>query len=91
VRVLLDHLDKVVRYDALVTAYEATGASGHPASVRTLVARLSTRLRTVGLELVCVRRRGVLLTAGPRAGASGLGGHADREPAAEAAALGRHA
>jgi len=64
VRVLLDHLDKVVTYDTLVAAYAATGASGHPASVRTLVARLAVRLHHVGLELVSVRRRGVLLTVG---------------------------
>jgi hypothetical protein len=69
VRVLIDHLDKVVHYDAVMSAYQSTGGSGHPASVRTLVARLATRLRTVGLELVSVRRRGVLLTVGaPPAG-----------------------
>ncbi|MEQ1786504.1 MAG: hypothetical protein ABL966_05580 [Acidimicrobiales bacterium] len=66
-RVLLLHLGKVVRYETVVAAYESTGASGHPASVRTLVTRLAARLRTVGLELVSVRRRGVLLTAGPPA------------------------
>ena len=90
VRVLLAHLDKVVRYDHVVAAYESTGASGHPASVRTLVARLTTRLRTVGLELVSVRRRGVLLTAAALTGGSGLSRHPYVEPAAEPPALGRH-
>jgi len=90
VRLLLDHLDKVVRFDDVVAAYRTTGASGHPASVRTLVARLATRLRAVGLELVSVRRRGILLTVGCPTGGSGLSRHPNVEPAAEPPALGRH-
>jgi len=51
-----------VRFDAVVAAYESGGGSGHPASVRTLLSRLGARVRSVGLDLVTVRRRGVLLT-----------------------------
>jgi hypothetical protein len=61
-RVLLEHLNRVVRFDAVVAAYESAGGSGHPASVRTLLSRLGQRVRPVGLDLVTVRRRGVLLT-----------------------------
>jgi len=61
VRLLLDNLDRVVRFETVVAAYEQAGGSGHPASVRTLLARLGARVRSVGLELVTVRRRGVLL------------------------------
>jgi hypothetical protein len=61
-RLLLDHLDRVVRFDAVVATYESAGRSGHPASVRTLLSRLGARVRPVGLDLVTVRRRGVLLT-----------------------------
>jgi hypothetical protein len=73
VRLLLDHPDKVVRFDAVAVACRSAGASGHPASVRTLITRLSARLRTVGLELVSVRQRGLLLTAGTRSPISRLG------------------
>lgn len=66
-RLLLSHLDRVVRFEAIVAAYERAGGSGHPASVRTLVARIGVRVRSVGLDLISVRRRGVILTrpAGP--------------------------
>jgi hypothetical protein len=65
---LLDNLNKVVRFDAIAAAYEAAGGSRHPASVRTLLARLGAKVRPVGLELVTIRRRGVILTAaGPDA------------------------
>jgi two-component system OmpR family response regulator len=63
-RLLLDNLDRVVRFEAVVASYEEAGGSGHPASVRTLISRLGARARSVGLELVSVRRRGVLLTTG---------------------------
>jgi hypothetical protein len=65
-RLLLDHLERVVRFDAVVATCEAHGASGHPSSVRTLLGRLGQRIRPVGLEIVTVRRRGVLLTIGSR-------------------------
>lgn len=61
VELLLKHLDRVVTMDAIVAAYLAGGGSDHPPSVRTLVARLSARIQVVGLELVTVRRRGVVL------------------------------
>jgi hypothetical protein len=72
-RLLLDHLDKVVRFDAVAAACRSAGASGHPASVRTLITRLTARMRTVGLELVSVRQRGLLLTTGTRSPSSPLG------------------
>jgi hypothetical protein len=60
-RVLLDSLDRVVRTDAVAAACAAGGASGHPASVRTVIARLGARIRPLGLELATVRQRGVML------------------------------
>jgi hypothetical protein len=60
---LLDNLNKVVRFDAIAATYDAAGGSRHPASVRTLLARLGARVHGVGLELVTIRRRGVILTA----------------------------
>lgn len=66
VALLLEHLGRVVRSDALAAACVAGGGSGHPAAVRTLVARLAARVRPLGLELVTVRQRGVLFrTAAP--------------------------
>ena len=62
VRLLLEHLDRVVRFESVIAAYVSAGGSGHPASVRTLLSRLGSRVRPVGLELVTVRRRGVILT-----------------------------
>jgi hypothetical protein len=62
-RLLVEHLDRVVPFDDLTAAYGSAGGSPHPASVRTLVTRLATRVRAVGLELVTVRRHGVLLTS----------------------------
>jgi hypothetical protein len=64
VRLLLEHADRVVRLDALVAAYVSGGGSDHPASVRTLMSRLGGRLAPLGLELVTVRRRGMLLRTG---------------------------
>ena len=60
-RLLLDNVNRVVRTEAITEACVAAGASGHPASVRTLLTRLGARVRPVGLELVTVRQRGVLL------------------------------
>jgi DNA-binding response OmpR family regulator len=62
-RLLVQHLDRVVPFDDLAAAYGSAGGSRHPASVRTLVTRLATRVRTVGLELVTVRGHGVVLTS----------------------------
>jgi hypothetical protein len=69
-RLLLDNLDRVVRFELLVDAYARAGGSSHPASVRTVLARIAARVRPIGLELVSIRQRGVLLrrtgSAGPR-------------------------
>ena len=63
VRLLVTNIERVVHYERLVTAYEEAGGSGHDASMRTMVNRVGARVRHVGLDLVTVRRRGVLLTA----------------------------
>ena len=65
-RLLFDHLDRVVRFDAVVEAYASGGGSSHPASVRTVLSRLDARVRTVGLEVTSVRRRGVVLRVAGR-------------------------
>lgn len=62
VTLLVEHLERVVRYESVSAAYESAGGSSHAASLRTLLARIGARVRPVGLELVTVRRRGVLLT-----------------------------
>lgn len=67
-RLLLDRLGRVVTTDALRAAYEAAGGSGHPNSMRTLVARLHRRVGEVGLSLVTIRGRGVLLAETPSSG-----------------------
>ena len=64
VRLLVDNRDRVVRLETLVAAYVEAGGSDLPASVRTLMSRLSNRLGPLGLELVTVRRRGMLLRTG---------------------------
>ena len=65
VELLVEHLERVVRYDAVVATYERAGGSSHAASVRSLLTRIGNRVRPVGLDLVTVRRRGVLLTQRP--------------------------
>ena len=67
--------------------YERAGGSSHAASLRTLLTRIGARVRPVGLELVTVRRRGVLLTQRPRV-ADGLARARARRGAAEAAPAG---
>ena len=62
-RLLVQHLDQVVPFEDLTEAYASAGGSRHPASLRTLVTRLGTRVRAVGVELVTVRGQGVLLTS----------------------------
>ena len=84
VALLVEHLERVVRYDAVGATYESAGGSSHAASLRTLLTRIGSRVRPVGLELVTVRRRGVLLTQRPRA-RDCLAGHAHGEAPAEAA------
>ena len=66
VSLLIDHLERVVSYEAVGAAYERGGGSSHAVSIRTLLSRIGARVRPVGLELVTVRRRGVLLTQQPR-------------------------
>lgn len=61
VRLLVERFDRVVSIDAIGAACLAAGGSGHPTSVRTLLARLGQRVRGAGLELVTIRQRGVLL------------------------------
>lgn len=60
-RLLLENMGRVVRTGTLAEACIAGGTSGLPASVRTLLGRLGTRIAPLGLELVTVRQRGVLL------------------------------
>jgi two-component system OmpR family response regulator len=62
VALLVEHLERVVRYDMVSAVYERTGGSSHAASLRTLITRISARVQPLGLELITVRRRGVLLT-----------------------------
>ena len=66
VRLLVDRVGRVVGLDLLRAPYEAAGGSGHPDSIRTLVARLARRVRQVGLRLDTVRGRGVILDVVPR-------------------------
>ena len=60
-RLLLDNLDRVVRFDTIAAAYVAGGGSGHAASVRTMLSRIEAKIRPLGLELRSVRRRGIVL------------------------------
>lgn len=62
---LLRNVDRVVRFEALVEAYASGGGSPHPASVRTGLSRLEARVRTVGLHIESIRRRGVILRSRP--------------------------
>jgi hypothetical protein len=70
VSLLIENLERVVSYSAVGATYEQAGGSSHVVSVRTLLARIATRVRPVGLELLTVRKRGVLLTQQPRSGAA---------------------
>lgn len=60
-QLLVDNLNRVVRTQAIAEACTSAGASAHPPSMRTLLSRLGGRVRSVGMELVTVRQRGVLL------------------------------
>jgi hypothetical protein len=66
-RLLLDRLHRVVPLAEITLAYEATGGSGHPNTMRTAIGRLAQRAREVQLELVTIRGRGVLLSTMPPA------------------------
>ena len=64
VTLLVEHLERVVRYESVSAAYESAGGSSHAASLRTLLTRIGARVRPVGLELVTVRRRGCCSPSG---------------------------
>jgi hypothetical protein len=62
---LLANLDKVVPFDDVVAAYRSEGGSGVPASVRTVVSRLEARIRPLGVDVLSIRRRGIVLRSNP--------------------------
>ena len=66
VRVLLEQLGRVVHSERIADAYRSGGGSTHPGSLRTVLRRIGLRVAPLGLELVLVRRRGVLLTIHPQ-------------------------
>jgi hypothetical protein len=70
VKLLVEHLERVVRYDAVSATYESAGGSSHAASLYSLLSRIAARVRPLDLELITVRRRGVLLTQQERRVAS---------------------
>jgi hypothetical protein len=61
VRLLLEHADRVVRFEEVVRTYATAGGSEHPASVRTVLSRIDAKVRRLGLEVASVRRRGIVL------------------------------
>jgi hypothetical protein len=63
VRLLLDHADRVVPFEEVIDVYRVSGGSDHPASVRTVLARIDAKVRPLGVQISSVRRRGILLTA----------------------------
>lgn len=64
VALLVDRFGTLVHRDAIVAAYVAAGHSGHEASIRSLLARISHRVEGLGLQLDTVRGRGVRLRRG---------------------------
>jgi hypothetical protein len=58
---LLDHPDQLVRTGTITSVYMRRGASGHPASIRTMVNRLARRFGEVGLTVHLVRGKGLIL------------------------------
>jgi hypothetical protein len=60
-QLLLANLGRVVTTEAISGVYGGQATGGRPASMRTMLARLNARIRPLGLELVTIRRRGVLL------------------------------
>jgi hypothetical protein len=58
---LLDHPDQLVRTATIASVYMRHGASGHPASIRTMVNRLARRFGEVGLTVHIVRAKGLIL------------------------------
>jgi hypothetical protein len=65
VRLLVDRLGQVIRYEEMAEACESAGASGHIAAVKAHLTRLERRLSPLGLRLRSVRARGHLLELCP--------------------------
>ena len=65
VDLLLARLNRLVPSDELRAAYVLGGGSGHENSIRTVITRLAKRVRSVGLELVTIRGRGLVLAVSP--------------------------
>lgn len=61
VDLLVHNYKRLVHNDDLSRTYQRGGGSNSPASLRTLVRRVSQRLAMVGLKLHVVRQRGVIL------------------------------
>jgi hypothetical protein len=64
VALLVDRFEMIVPKEAIVEAYVAAGHSGHEASIRSLLTRISHRVAGLGLQLDTVRGRGVVLRRG---------------------------
>jgi hypothetical protein len=62
---LLANLDKVVPFEDVIAAYRSVGGSAVPASVRTVVSRLEARIRPLGVDVLSIRRRGIVLRSKP--------------------------
>lgn len=67
-QLLLSRFDRIVSFEEVVEVYVAVGGSSHPASVRTVLSRLESRIRPLGVEIHSIRRRGVVLRDLPRGG-----------------------
>jgi two-component system, OmpR family, response regulator len=65
VRLLVDRVGQVVRYEEMTEACESAGTSGHIAAIKAHLTRLERRLAPLGLRLRSVRSRGVLLEPCP--------------------------
>jgi DNA-binding winged helix-turn-helix (wHTH) protein len=61
VELLVHRQGNVVRNEELLDAYRRAGGAATISSLRTLLHRLRTRLRGIGLTLHVIRGRGVLL------------------------------
>jgi hypothetical protein len=62
VQLLLAHPMRVVGYDELVACYARAGGTTRTTAVTSMLTRLRSRVRRVGLDLISVRSRGVMLT-----------------------------
>ena len=68
VRLLLEHLDQVVPFGELQAADESVEAAATPPRCGPSSRASPRDVRSVGLELVTVRRRGMILTSRVAAG-----------------------